>query len=162
MRSSRIGGIVLALILVAVGGVLAYFAVQNANRYWEDSHAPDDAVAVKATVTRVDTEEVCGRTSKSTSHCSTEVDGLQIELADGSSHHVHAHAVFSPGDKVSAFQDGDGDWQVVGAFTKGWAVRTVGATGLGALALFFIAIASLRPRKETPSETPEAPEAADA
>jgi hypothetical protein len=104
---------------------------------------PCDGDLVVATIINVDTEEFCGRTSKSFS----EVDGLEIRLADGSSHHVHAHAVFSPGDEVKAFQDSDGDCQVKGSFTKGWAARTVGATGVGAFAFFVIAGASQRPRK---------------
>ncbi len=102
MRKSWIGRIVLLVILLAAGGVLAFFAFQNANRYWEANHVPEGAELVPATVIDVDTEEVCGRTTRSTSSCTSEVDGLEIRLGDGSSHHVHAHAVFSPGDEVEA------------------------------------------------------------
>ena len=147
VRGTRIAGVVLLLVLLAVGVLLAWFAVQNANRYWEANHPPEGAELTSATVTAVDTEDFCGRTSKSSTRCVTEVDGLDIRVADGASHHVPAHAVFSPGDEVEAFQDGDGDWQVKGAFTKGWAVRTVGATGIGALAILLLVGASLRPRR---------------
>ena len=149
MRLTKLGDAVLLLILVALAAVLTYFAVQNATRYWEANHPPDGVEFTRATVTAVDTEELCGRTSKSTSRCVTEVDGLDIETADGSSHHVHAHAVYSPGDEVEAFEDGDGDWQVQGAFTRGWAVRTVGATGVAALVVLVIIAAHLRPRRRT-------------
>ena len=151
MRKSTIGRIIVALILLAVGALLAFFATQNANRYWESSHPPDGTELVPATVVEVDTEEVCGRTTRSTSSCTSEVDGLDIRLSDGSLHHVHAHAVFSPGDEVEAFQDTDGDWQVKGAFTGSWAARTVGLTGLGAVAMLVLVGANLRHGRGLPS-----------
>lgn len=151
-RGNRVAAIVLAGVLLAVGIVLGYFCVQNANRYWEANHPPGDADLVTATVTRVDTEELCGQTSPTHHNCTTEVDGLDVVLADGSSHHVHAHAVFSPGEEVEAFQDGDGDWQVQGSFTKGWVLRTAGFTGLGAVALLGLAGGSLRPPRRTSAE----------
>jgi hypothetical protein len=80
------------------------------------------------------------------------VDGLDVVLADGSSHHVPADAVFSPGEEVEAFQDGDGDWQVKGSFTKGWALRAAGFTGLGAVALLGLAGGSLWPLRGTSAE----------
>ena len=145
MHKSTVGRVIVVLVLLAVGALLAFFATQNANRYWESSHPPDGAELVSATVTEVDTEEVCGRTTRTTSSCTSEVDGLEVQLSDGSSHHVHAHAVFSPGDQVEAFQDSDGDWQVEGAFTKSWAIRKAGATGLGAVAMLVLVGATLRP-----------------
>ena len=145
MRKSMAGQIIVTLILLAVGALLAFFSIQNANRYWESSHPPDGAELVAATVVEVNTEEVCGRTTRSTSSCTSEVDGLEIGLSDGSSHHVHAHAVFSPGDEVEAFQDTEGDWQVQGAFTGSWVARTAGLTGLGAVAMLVLAGANLRP-----------------
>lgn len=143
MRENLVGRLAPAAVLLAVAGVLGFFAVQNANRYWEANHPPDGAEVVDATVTQVDTEEVCGSASRSGVTCTTEVDGLDFVLADGTSHHSHAHAVFSPGDQVRAFQDSDGDWQVKGSFTKGWAARTVGFTAAGAIALTVIAVGSL-------------------
>jgi len=151
MRQSTIGRIIVCLLLLAVGALLAFFATQNANRYWESSHPPDGAELLPATVIEVDTEELCGRTTRTASSCTSEVDGLEIRRSDGSSHHVHAHAVFSPGDEVEAFQDTDGDWQVKGAFTGPWAVRTVGLTGLGAVAMLVLVGANLRPGRGSPS-----------
>lgn len=144
---AMVARLVLAGVLLAAAGVCGFFAVQNANRWWEANHPPAGAEIVPATVTQVDTEDVCGRTSKSTSTCTTEVDGLDIALADGSTHHAHAHAVFSPGETVKAFRDSDGDWQVKGSFTKTWAARTVGFTALPAIALLVIAVASLLPSR---------------
>lgn len=149
------GKFVLAGVLVAVAAVLGFFSVQNTTRWWEANHPPSGANLVPATVLEVETEELCGRTSKSTSRCTTEVDGLVIETADGASHRVHAHAVFSPGDEVEAFRDGDGDWQVDGAFTSSWFARTAGFTGLGALLMLGLAIGALRPPKVRP-DVPEA------
>jgi hypothetical protein len=159
MSGQAIGKMVMALVLLSVGGVLAFFCVQNVNRYWESSHPPGDARMVDVTVTTVETEEVCGRTSKSTSTCTTEVDGLEFVSPDGETQHVHAHAVFSPGDEVEAFQDSDGDWQVKGAFTKTWVARTAGFTGLGALAFLVLTIGSLRKPKATtqPMQEPTEP-----
>jgi hypothetical protein len=152
VSGQAIGKLVMALILLGVGAVLAFFCVQNVNRYWEANHPPDDAELIEVTVVTVETEEVCGRTSKSTSNCTTEVDGLEFVTPDGETQHVDAHAVFSPGDEVEAFQDSDGDWQVTGSFTKSWVARTGGLTGLGALAFLVLTIGSLRSRRETPAE----------
>jgi hypothetical protein len=154
MSGQRVAKVVMMLVLLGVAGVLGFFCVQNASRYWEANHPPDDAELVAVTVAQVDTEEVCGRTSKSTSHCTTEVDGLEFVTPDGKTRHVDAHAVFSPGDEVKAFQDSDGDWQVKGAFTKGWAARTAGFTGLGALIFLVLAVASLRPTRAKPVSAP--------
>lgn len=137
MRGRPVGKIVMAVLLLAAAAVLGFFAAQNANRYWEANHPPHGVELLPATVTEVDTEEVCGRTSKSTARCTTEVDGLDFTLPDGTSQHSHAHATYSPGDQVEAFQDSDGDWQVQGSFTKTWAARTVGFTTAGAL-LFLV------------------------
>lgn len=160
MSGQAIGKLVMALVLLAVGGVLAFFCVQNVNRYWESNHRPDDAELVDVTVVEVVTEEVCGRTSKSTSRCTTEVDGLEFVTPDGETQHADAHAVFSPGDEVEAFQDSDGDWQVKGAFTKSWVARTAGFTGLGALAFLVLTVGSLRkPKTRTqPTEEPTEPD----
>ena len=97
MRKSTIGRIIVSLILLAVGALLAFFATQNANRYWESSHPPDGAELIPATVIEVDTEELCGRTTRTASSCTSKVDGLEIRHSDGSSHHVHARACVLPG-----------------------------------------------------------------
>ena len=152
MSGQTIGKLVMALVLLAVGGVLAFFCVQNVNRYWEANHPQGDAELVDVTVVTVETEEVCGRTSKSTSNCTTEVDGLEFVTPDGETRNADAHAVFSPGDEVKAFQDSDGDWQVKGSFTKSWVARTAGFTGLGALALLAMTIGTLRPKRAAPTE----------
>jgi hypothetical protein len=152
MRGQSIAKVVMFLVLLGVAGVLAFFCVQNANRYWEANHPPDDAELVDVTVLQVETEELCGRTSKSTSSCTTEVDGLEFVTPDGETRHVDAHAVFSPGDEVQAFQDSDGDWQVKGSFTKGWAARTAGFTGIGALVFLVLAVGSLRPARAQPDQ----------
>ena len=155
MGGQAIGRIVMLVVLLGVAGVLGFFCVQNATRYWEANHPPEGAELIDVTVTRVVTEEVCGRTSKSTSNCTTEVDGLEFVTPDGETQHVDAHAVFSPGDTVQAFKDGDGDWQVEGSFTKGWVARTAGFTGLGALAFLGLAVGSLRKPKVPAQPTPE-------
>jgi hypothetical protein len=154
MNGQAIGKLVMALVLLGVAGVLAFFCVQNANHYWEANHPPDDAQLVDVTVVTVVTEDVCGRTSKSTSRCTTEVDGLEFVTPDGETQHADAHAVFSPGDEVEAFQDSDGDWQVKGSFTKSWVARTAGLTGLGALAFLALTVGSLR-KPKTPAQAPE-------
>jgi hypothetical protein len=159
VRGRSMGTVILALVLFAVGGLLAFFCVQNVNRYWEANHPPDDAELVDVTVVEVVTEDVCGRTSKSTSRCTTEVDGLEFVTPDGQSRHADAHAVFSPGDEVEAFQDSDGDWQVKDSFTTSWVARTAGFTGLGALALFVLAIGSLRkPKAQPQAQEPTEPD----
>ncbi len=151
-----VGRLVLPVILLGVAGVLGFFAIQNANRYYEANYPPDDAEKVTATVLGVETEDVCGRTSRTTSKCTTEVDGLDIELPDGQTESTDAHAVFSIGDEVTAFQDSDGDWQVEDSFTTGWFARTFGFTAAGAL--IFLVLAgfglrdALRPKSAVPAE----------
>lgn len=151
MRRPSIAQGVMALVLLGVAGLLAFFCVQNVNRYWESTHPPAGAEVVDATVVRVVTEEVCGRTSRSTSRCTTEVDGLDFVTPDGETRHSDAHAVFSPGDTVEAFRDDDGDWQVRDSFTTTWVARTAGFTGLGALVFLVLAGATLRPAQRRKS-----------
>src|SRR5688500_8574144 len=98
MGGQAIGRIVMLLVLLGVAGVLGFFCVQTTNRYWEANHPPDGADLIDVTVTTVVTEELCGRTSKSTTSCTTEVDGLEFVTPDGETQQVDAHAVFSPGD----------------------------------------------------------------
>jgi len=160
---AMIGRLVMTAIFLGLAGVLGFFAVQNANRYYEANYPPDGADTVDATVLSVETEEVCGQTSKSTRRCTTEVDGLDILLPDGETVSTDAHAVFSPGDTVEAFQDSDGDWQVEDSFTKGWVARTFGFTAAGSIAflvLTFVFVRDWRRGKDLapPPEEPAQPE----
>lgn len=157
---AMIARLVMAALLLTVAGLLGFFAVQNANRYYESNYPPDDAEKVAATVIGVETEDLCGRTSRTTSRCTTEVDGLDVQLPDGETVTTHAHAVFSIGDEVTAFQDSDGDWQVEGSFTTGWVARTFGFTAAGAIAFLVLAFVFIRDwRRGSPEPEPDAEEA---
>ena len=152
---AMVGRLVMPVILLGLAGVLGFFAVQNANRYYEANYPPDDAETMTATVLAVETEDVCGQTSRSTRRCTTEVHGLDVRLPDGETVSTDAHAVFSIGDEVTAFQDSDGDWQVEDSFTTGWVARTFGFTAAGALILLVLGLLALRealrPKKAGPA-----------
>jgi len=145
MRASRVAKGVLVLVLAAVAVLLAWFCWDNVNHYWEANHPPAGAAVQSTVVTGVDIDHFCGKTSKSTSACVDEVDGIRFDDASGSPQRAEAHIEVSRGDPVQAFQDSDGDWQVKGAFTPAWVLRTAGSTGLGALALAAIVISQLLP-----------------
>lgn len=55
MHKSTMGRIIVVLVLLAVGALLAFFAIQNANRYWSPVIHRTGAELVPATVIEVDT-----------------------------------------------------------------------------------------------------------
>ena len=133
-------------VLLGLAGLLAWFCWGNLNLYWESSHPPEGAELHDVVVTHVEIDEYCGRTSRSTSRCVKEVDGVDFTGPDGAVHHADAHTDYASGDKVRAFRDSDGDWQVKGAFNTAWVLRTAGLTGIGSLVLAGMVVGSLVPR----------------
>jgi hypothetical protein len=147
MSGARVARAVMVLLLGAVAVLLAWFCWDNVNHYWEANHPPAGADVQSVQVTGVDVDHFCGKTSKSTSTCADEVDGIRFDDRDGRPQRAEAHRAVSLGDTVDAFQDSDGDWQVKGAFTLAWVLRTAGFTGAGALLLAGVVISLLRPRR---------------